>query len=97
MTSRSDRTATPSAEDRLRAYLASCREIATLCTQNGWVDNDTLAVEVLDAAADEVLAAVTFEEVIMEGAGCIAGRVPCYGRVRARLGPGGEVRGVEVL
>jgi hypothetical protein len=97
MTSPSERQGRPPAEESLVAYLASCREIAALCSQNGWIDNTTLAVEVLDRGQDQVLAAVTFEEVIMEGAGCIAGRVPCYGRVRARLGPAGEVLEVQVL
>jgi hypothetical protein len=33
----------------------------------------------------------------MEGSGCIAGTVPCYGRVRAALAADESVRGVEVL
>jgi hypothetical protein len=44
-----------------------------------------------------VLLAVTFEEVIMEGAGCIAGRVPCYGRVRVRLDARGRIESIQVV
>ena len=74
-----------------------CPDLARLCSQNGWIDNDTLEVEVLEQGRDTLLAAVTFEEVIMEGAGCIAGRVPCYGRVRARLDPSGRIESIEVV
>jgi hypothetical protein len=81
----------------LRDYLLTCRELAALCSQNGWIDNGTLAVDVVEDHGREVVAAVTFEEVIMEGAGCIAGRVPCYGRVRAHLGSGGEVDAIDIL
>jgi hypothetical protein len=72
-------------------------ELAQLCTQNGWIDNDSMNVEVLEQTPDHVVAAVTFEEIVMEGAGCIATRQPCYGRVRAHLGKQGEITGLEVL
>ena len=78
-------------------YLRSCRELSTLCSQNGWIDNDTLAVEVLEQDDHSVLAAVAFEEILVEGAGCVAGRVPCHGRVRIRLTEGGEAEGIEIL
>jgi hypothetical protein len=81
----------------LETYLLSCRELNALCTQNGWIDNESLRVDVLEQAGRIVLAAVTFEEILMEGAGCVAGRVSCYGRVRARLGPNGDVERLEVL
>jgi len=81
----------------LETYLQSCRELNALCTQNGWIDNETLRVDVLEQAGGTVLAAVTFEEILMEGSGCVAGRVSCYGRVRARLGPDGNVERLEVL
>ena len=78
-------------------YLRSCRELSTLCSQNGWIDNDTLAVEVLEQDDHSVLAAVTFEEILVEGAGCVAGRVPCHGRVQIRLTETGDVESLVVL
>ena len=89
-------TARP-AGDPLREYLLACPELARLCSQNGWIDNDTLEAEVLEQGQDTVLLAVTFEEVIMEGAGCIAGRVPCYGRVRVRLDARGRIESIQVV
>jgi hypothetical protein len=77
-------------------HLRTCRELAELTSQNGWIDNDTLAVDLLDGGAGWLLVSVRFEEVIVEGAGCVAGRVPCSGRVRLTLGPAGEVTGLEL-
>ena len=101
MTSRSEAvpasTPTDGAEAGLRAYLTTCRELAELCTQNGWPDDQTLTLDLLERGPDYLVAAVTFEEVIMEGSGCVAGTVPCYGRVRAELAADGSVRRLEVL
>lgn len=80
----------------VRQYLRDCRELSQLCSQNGWIDNDTLTVEILERQSDQLLAAVQFDEVIMEGSGCVAGRVPCFGRVHVRLDPAGNVLGLDV-
>lgn len=58
-----------------------CRDngLAALCTQNGWIDNDTLWFEVRDDAAT---VSVHFEEVVTKGGGCVAKRQPCWGEVR---------------
>jgi len=77
-------------------YLRTCRELSALCSQNGWIDNDTLEVQIMDQRPDQVIAAVQFEEVIMEGAGCVAGRVPCFGQVRMRLDGAGNVVGMDI-
>ena len=81
----------------LEEYLHQCRELNALCTQNGWIDNDTLRVDVLEKNGRSLLAAVTFEEILMEGAGCVAGRVSCYGRVRVSLTEDGQVERLVIL
>lgn len=81
----------------IEKYLATCRELTQLCTQNGWIDNDTLRFEVDQREPAQVTGAVSFEEVVMEGSGCVATRVSCHGRVRLRLGRSGEVKGLEFL
>nr|VFJ53995.1 MAG: hypothetical protein BECKFM1743C_GA0114222_101323 [Candidatus Kentron sp. FM]VFK12227.1 MAG: hypothetical protein BECKFM1743B_GA0114221_102301 [Candidatus Kentron sp. FM] len=81
----------------LHEYLCSCRELAELCTQNGWIDNETLQIDVLEQEEKSLLATVTFEEIIVEAAGCIGGRRPCHGRVRISLADDGTVAGVEIL
>ncbi len=80
----------------IQEYLRSCRELSALCTQNGWIDNDTLEVQVMDRRPNQITAAVQFDEIIMEGAGCIAGRVPCFGQVRMRLDSNGNVVGMDI-
>ena len=82
---------------QLDEYLARCRELNALCSQNGWIDNDTLAYEILERDGPDWTLKVTFEEVVMEGSGCVAARVPCYGRVRVRLDDAGEVRDLSVV
>ena len=81
----------------LEEYLHQCRELNALCTQNGWIDNDTLRVDILEQNGPNILAAVSFEEILMEGAGCVAGRVSCYGRIRARLTENGQVERLDIL
>lgn len=81
----------------IHEYLKTCRELAGLCSQNGWIDNETLQVDVLEEQAPCWVLAVSFEEIIMEGAGCIAGRIPCYGRVEVELACDGQVRACRLL
>jgi len=78
-------------------WLRRAPELARLCSQNGWIDNDTLAAEVVERRPDGTLVvAVTFEEVVVEAAGCVGTRVPCYGRVHVRLMPDGTLSGCEI-
>ncbi len=65
--------------------------LASLCTQNGWPDSDSLKIDVLDQTASTVVCAVSFDEILMEGAGCVAGRVPCWGRFRLDVDSTGRV------
>jgi hypothetical protein len=75
----------------VQEHLRSCRELNKLCSRNGWMDNDTLAVHIEQRDARHVVAAVNFDEVIMEGAGYMADRQRRY------LRAGGDASHVEVL
>nr|VFJ86478.1 MAG: hypothetical protein BECKLFY1418B_GA0070995_100349 [Candidatus Kentron sp. LFY] len=81
----------------IHEYLCTCRELSRLCSQNGWIDNETLKVDVLEKGQTSVIATVMFEEIIVEAAGCIGGRVPCQGRVRIFLDDNENAVGVEIL
>lgn len=83
--------------NNIHEYLCSCRELAELCTQNGWIDNETIEFSVIEQDEKSLLAAVTFEEIIVEAAGCIGGRRPCQGHVRLSLADDGNVSGIEIL
>jgi hypothetical protein len=40
---------------------------------------------------------VLFDEVVMEGSGCVAARVSCYGKMRLTLGNNGQVENSEFI
>jgi hypothetical protein len=40
---------------------------------------------------------VKFDELLMEGAECLAGRVSCFGQLRLYLDPDGKVVRAEIL
>ncbi len=82
---------------KIHEYLLNCREISRLCTQNGWPDNDTLEIEVLERKGSEAIVTVNFEEILMQGSGCEAGRVRCFGKLRLPLSSSGDVEGMEIL
>ncbi|MDA8190753.1 MAG: hypothetical protein M0Z68_04575 [Gammaproteobacteria bacterium] len=72
-------------------YFAATPAIAMLCSQNGWPDNDSLTVEILEQGEDSALCGVSFEEILVEGAGCVAGRIPCWGRFRVQWDAAGQI------
>lgn len=83
--------------DHILNYLMRCRELTSYCTQNGWIDNESLEYEVRERSDDTVLLSVKFQEVVMKGAGCVGRRIPCFGQVRLRLAGDGSVRDGEAV
>ena len=81
----------------IERFFAATPRIAELCTQNGWPDPETLRVEIVERSGNEVVCAVSFEEVAMEGSGCVAGRLGCWGRYRLRVNAQGEVETADLL
>lgn len=76
---------------RVADYLARCRELAGFCSQNGWIDNQSIDFDIQRRDARELLVAVKFTEVIMKGAGCEARRMPCFARLLLRTDARGEI------
>lgn len=68
-----------------------------LHTQNGWSDPDSIRVDVVEKQPDRLVCPVSFEEVIMEGAGGIAGRISSRGRNRLLWGLPGSVLRADLL
>lgn len=81
------------AKDPILAFLQRAPQLTAFCTQNGWIDNEGLRYEVLERQGRQLLIKVEFPEVIMEGSGCTAGRIGCYGRLRLTLDESGRVGG----
>ncbi|HED52527.1 MAG TPA: hypothetical protein ENI83_03120, partial [Gammaproteobacteria bacterium] len=65
----------PHLMENIERYLMSCRELTAFCSQNGWIDSKSLYYEIIEQNGDHVIALVQFEEILMEGSGCLAGRV----------------------
>ncbi|BCX81952.1 hypothetical protein MIT9_P1534 [Methylomarinovum caldicuralii] len=82
-------------QHQVAEFLRRWSGLRVFCTQDGWIDNDTLRFEIQGGGQDEVIVAVTFEEVLVEGSGCVAGREPCFGRLRLKLDADGSVRSAE--
>nr|VFK64279.1 MAG: hypothetical protein BECKUNK1418G_GA0071005_104412 [Candidatus Kentron sp. UNK] len=81
----------------IRQYLSECRELSGLCSQNGWIDNESIQIDILEKEEKSIIAAVMFEEIIVEAAGCIGGKVPCQGCVRIFLDDHENATGMEIL
>ncbi len=81
----------------IERYLMSCRELTAFCSQNGWIDNNSLQYEILEQNDHHIIAFVQFEEILMEGSGRIAGRIPCQGRLCLTLDHYGQVCQAELL
>jgi hypothetical protein len=69
----------------LKQFLHAWPGLAALCSQNGWIDNDSLQLEVIGRQNDALIVNVQFEEIVMQGAGCVADRVSCFGRVAIEI------------
>lgn len=82
---------------RIQQFFETSNQLAQLCQQNGWPDNETLRVEVAHDAHGSALCSVSFEEIVMEGAGCVAGRLGRWGQFRVSLDDHGNVRTAERL
>ncbi len=78
-------------------YLMSCGALTAFCAHNGWIDTRTLEYEIIEQNDHHVIAFVQFEEVILEGANCIAERILCEGRLRLTLDRYGQVDHAELL
>ncbi len=82
---------------QIKYFLETCRELTQLTTQNGWIDNDSLKFDIISKNKDNLLVAVNFDEIIMEGSGCVAGKVACYGQVKLLLNQDEQVIGVKII
>ncbi len=81
----------------IERYLKTCRELSQLTTQNGWIDDDTLKITTLSTEENSVVVEVRFDELVMEGSGCLADRVKCYGQVRLQRDENDQIVNMEIL
>lgn len=72
-------------EAAIRRYLLDSPQLGAYCRQNGWIDNDSLRYEIEWRTAAEAIVRIRFEEVIMEGSGCIANRLEHFLKLQFRF------------
>ncbi len=84
-------------QDNIAEFLRETPKLSAYCSQNGWIDDDSIRYEIIGCEESEVLIYVTFLESIMEGGGCQADIKSCYGRLRLKLDANGKVMSAQTL
>ena len=78
-------------------YLKSCRELTRCCSQNGWIDTESLRYRILIESGNELVVRVEFDELLMDGTANCGRRLPCSGQVHLLLDRVGRIIRAEVL
>jgi hypothetical protein len=78
-------------------YLKSCRELARFCSQNGWIDVDSLRYRVIKEFGNELIVEIEFDELMRAASGDIADRIPCRGQLHLVTDRYGHVLRAEAL
>ncbi len=84
-------------QNKIAQYFSSTPLLAKLCTQNGWMDEDSLRITLLETEHDALIYEVRFEEILKEGSGCECGRIDCWGKVKIKQGADGEVIDAQII
>ncbi len=83
--------------DPVTDWLAHTSLVSRFCTQNGWVDSDSLRYEIQQQDDRRLRINVRFTEIVMEGSGCVADRVECFGQIELEVDAGGAIVDARVL
>lgn len=82
-------------DNQIGSYLSQCRELVAFSDQGGWFEPDTIHFRIADERENSLLLAITYEEVVMEAAGCCATRLDRFGYLRLFLSPAGKITGAK--
>lgn len=75
----------------IQDWLRTNTLINRFCTQNGWIEDDSVRYELSAEHDGWRRINVYFTEIVMEGSGCVADRIDCFGQVDLRLDEQGRV------
>jgi hypothetical protein len=81
----------------IESYLKTCRELARFCSQNGWIDGESLRFNIIMEFGNELIVDIQFDELMVEGSGSIGKRIPCHGQLHLVTDRYGHVIRAEVL
>ena len=77
--------------ESVRHFFETTPLLSQLCEQNGWLDEDSLEIGLLESGDKQSLFEVRFEEILKEGSGCECGRNRCWGQFSVELAEDGQV------
>lgn len=83
--------------DTVTDWLNHTNLVSSFCTQNGWVDSDSLSYEIQHRDDRRMRINIRFTEIVMEGSGCVADRVECFGQIEIEVDAGGAIVAARVL
>ncbi len=78
-------------------YFLNTNLLATLCDQNGWIDEDSLQITLLEQKGLNSIYEIRFEEILKEGSGCECGRNDCWGKIELTQSSAGEVINAQII
>ena len=78
-------------DNQIGNYLSRCKELVAFSDQGGWFEPDSIRFRIADEKEDSLLLAITYEEVVMEAAGCCATRLDRFGYLRLFFSPSGRI------
>jgi len=78
-------------------FFTSTTLLTRFCDQNGWMDEDSLIVVLLEQNGAESIFEVRFEEILKEGSGCECGRNQCWGKIRLVQTENGDIRDARII
>ena len=84
-------------QESITKYFSSTRLLAELCDQNGWLDEDSLQITLLEKAGSEHIYEVRFQEILKEGSGCECGRNDCWGKIKLIQDEHGKVIEAQII
>ena len=77
-------------------FLCQSSELRGFCSQGGCVDTSSLEFQFIESEPHSALVQVEFDEIVPRGTDRIAGRIPCFGRLRLFFDESGGVESVRV-
>jgi hypothetical protein len=81
----------------IETYLKSCVELARFCSQNGWIDSNSVRYQVIREFGNEIIIEIEFDEMLQAGTDTVVERIPCRGQLHLLTDRYGHVVRAEVL
>lgn len=81
----------------IEPYLKSCCELRRFCSQNGWIDIESLHFTIVMQTGDGLIVNIEFDELLMERPDFPALRMTCCGQLYLHTDRYGRITHAEAL